>query len=100
MARDEVETVTGTPAVAALRRPGGVLVSGQVLADRYTIVAELGRGGSGVVYQAFDQHARVQVALKALDTPDWLGQESTEQLFRELRFGRSLQHPNVCRIHD
>jgi hypothetical protein len=100
MAQDEARTVTSVPAPAAGKRPAGTLVTGEVLGGRYRIARELGQGGGGVVYQAFDEHARVQVALKVLDAPHPFGSRSDEQLFAELRFGRSIQHRNVCRLHD
>ncbi len=98
-ASEDTQTVTagGAPPIT---RPAGGLSIGQVLGGRYAISAELGRGGAGAVYLAADELARVQVALKVLDTPDWLGADVGGQLFRELRFGRSLQDANVCRIHD
>jgi hypothetical protein len=100
MARDDAETVTSVPARAAAKQPAGALVAGEVLGARYRIGQELGQGGGGVVYEAFDQHARVQVALKAVDAARWAGPYAGEQLFRELRFGRAIQHPNVCRLYD
>jgi hypothetical protein len=78
---------------------GGPLRTDQLLADRYLVTAELGRGLSGVVYRALDQHARVAVALKVLHQ-SWSGPQAAERLFRELRFGRSLCHPHVCHIHE
>jgi hypothetical protein len=42
----------------------------------------------------------MRVALKALNPHAWPGERAADQLYRELRFGRSMEHPNVCRIHD
>jgi hypothetical protein len=83
------ETVTAP--VAGAREPTrAALAPGQLIASRYLLLEEVGRGGSGVVYRALDQLAEAEVALKALDA----------RLHRELRLGRSVNHPNVCRIHD
>ncbi|HVZ72238.1 MAG TPA: protein kinase [Polyangia bacterium] len=73
---------------------------GEVLAGRYQIEAVLGRGGSGIVLRAFDRVARVLVAVKILKPelatdPRWI-----ERFSRELRLGRTIQHPNVCRVFD
>jgi hypothetical protein len=76
------------------------LAAGELLANRYLVEAELGRGGGGVVYSAFDQGAQLRVAIKLLNAAGWSGPRSADQLYRELRFGRSIQHPNVCRIYD
>jgi len=46
--------------------PEGFLAPGQVLGDRYQIRSQLGRGGMGEVWRAFDLKLRVEVALKAL----------------------------------
>jgi hypothetical protein len=73
----------------------GPLQSGQLLADRYLVGAELGRGVGAVVYQAVDQRAGLSVALKVLHAD-----RRSEALYRELRFGRALHHPHVCRLHD
>jgi Tol biopolymer transport system component len=73
---------------------------GEVLAGRYQIEAVLGRGGSGIVLRAFDRVARVAVAVKILKPelatdPRWI-----ERFSRELRLGRQIQHPHVCRVFD
>lgn len=70
---------------------------GSVLANRYRIVSLLGRGGMGEVYRAEDTKLGVAVALKFLpvELP-----ESLDRFFREVRLGRQISHPNVCRIYD
>jgi serine/threonine protein kinase len=79
--------------------PGRSLQPGALIANRYRVEVELGRGGGGIVYRAFDQGAQLAVAVKLLN-PAQPGAQSTEQLYRELRFGRSIHHPNVCRLYD
>jgi serine/threonine-protein kinase len=65
----------------------------------YTISAELGRGGMGVVYLATDTRLDRAVAIKALppelaDHPDRLA-----RFQREARVLASLNHPNIAGIH-
>jgi len=74
--------------------------SGQVLGDRYQIRSQLGRGGMGEVWRAFDLKLRVEVALKAL-LPDLFKDERRRDLLRrEVRAAREVVSPNVCRIFD
>lgn len=80
--------------------PALELERGTVLAGRYQIEAVIGSGGSGVVLRAFDRIAQTPVALKILKPelaaePRW-----AERFARELRLGRQIQHPNVCRVYD
>lgn len=72
---------------------------GAVLADRYTIVRELGRGGSGVVYLARDAALDRDVALKVLGGAA-LGYVDAEHVRRDVRAAARLDHPNVVAVHD
>jgi hypothetical protein len=94
------ETLTVEPLLAAAAPPVAPPAEGDLLADRYRIRGEIGRGGGGTVYKAFDERARTWVALKLLDPRRWPAARSAPALFRELRIGRSIQHPNVCRVYD
>jgi serine/threonine protein kinase len=68
-----------------------------MLADRFRIVALLGKGGMGEVYRAEDIKLGQQVALKFLPKA---GAEKLERFYGEVRLGRQVSHPNVCRIYD
>ena len=48
------------------RKPDGRFSVGDLIMSRYKVLAELGQGGMGVVYQCFDETAGIEVALKAL----------------------------------
>jgi hypothetical protein len=97
MPDDGSPTVGAALPAAAAYEP---LANGQEVAGRYRISARLGSGGAAVVYEAFDRITQGWLALKVLDLPGWPGSASTESLFRELRYARSVQHPNVCRVYD
>ena len=66
----------------------------------YTIRAELGHGGMGVVYTAQDPRLKRQVAIKLL-TADLTRDETAKQRFlQEAQAASALDHPNICTIHE
>jgi len=74
------------------------LAPGAMLAGRFRIVALLGRGGMGEVYRAEDLKLGQPVALKFLPEP--IDEGRLRRFYREVRLGREVAHPNVCRIYD
>ena len=71
----------------------------QVLAERYTVERELGRGGMGVVYLARDLRHQRAVALKVL-LPEFASGSGTERFQREILFAARLQHPHILTVLD
>ena len=66
----------------------------------YTIRAELGHGGMGVVYTAQDPRLKRLVAIKLL-TADLTRDETAKQRFlQEVQAASALDHPNICTIHE
>lgn len=66
------------------------------LIGRFEILSELGKGGQGAVYLAYDPQLDRRVAIKTLRK---LGQQ-TEQLTHEARIVSKLQHPNIITLYD
>ena len=64
---------------------------------RFRIERELGRGGMGIVYAAFDPNLERRVALKLLRGR---GGDTTARLVREARAMARLSHPNVVTVHE
>jgi serine/threonine protein kinase len=73
---------------------------GVVFDSRYEIVALLGQGGMGMVYQARDRSLDEVVAIKIL-RPDFAQDPRMGERFKsEIRLARRVRHKNVCAIHD
>ena len=90
----------GDGTLLTLPRTVGFLSAGETLGNRYRIRSQLGRGGMGEVWRAFDLKLRVDVAVKAL-REELLGHEqAVETLRQEVRVAREVISPNVCRVFD
>lgn len=92
------ELVAGVESATALLprqiRPG-VTVSG-----RYHVRKELGKGGMGRVYEAFDERLQRRVALKVLDQQSAHKAEFASMFQRESHALAALQHPNIVAVHE
>jgi serine/threonine protein kinase len=81
----------------------------------YRLIEKIGSGGMGEVYRALDTRLEREVALKLVsetylgassgtpsppDTPHSPSHLSHERFLREARSAATLNHPNVCAIHD
>ena len=79
---------------------GGNLKTGDNFAQRYEIMAVLGRGGMGTVYRARDLELEEEVAIKTL-RPEFLSDATLLLRFKdEIRLARRLSDPNIVRTHD
>ena len=66
----------------------------------YEILAELGRGGMGVVYQARQRGLHRLVALKMILTGVHAGAEARVRFQREAEAIARLRHPNIVQVYD
>jgi tetratricopeptide (TPR) repeat protein len=66
---------------------------------RYLIVDQLGKGGMGVVYKAFDPELNRPLALKLINGRGAVG-SLRDRLLREAQALARLSHPNVVAVHD
>jgi serine/threonine protein kinase len=66
----------------------------------HRIIDQIGKGGMGVVYQAFDSRLQRDIALKFLPTTLHSDESYRERFMAEARAASKLDHPNICVIHD
>ncbi|WP_232344189.1 serine/threonine-protein kinase [Actinoplanes awajinensis] len=73
-----------------------------LLAGRYRLGVELGRGGMGLVRLAHDEILEREVAIKQIDLPEELaqGEAAARRTIREARASARLSHPNVVQVYD
>ena len=98
--RGEIDVARRQSAEFAAAIDGGNLTTGERLADRYEILAVVGRGGMGTVYRVKDLELGEEIAVKTL-RPEFLADARLLERFKsEIRLARRITHNNVVRTHD
>lgn len=91
---------SAAPRVHTTLPKAGRFHPGAILAGRYQIIGELGKGGMGEVYRANDLTLDQPVALKFLPTGMASNPAMLARFHGEVRIARQVSHPNVCRVYD
>jgi WD40 repeat protein/serine/threonine protein kinase len=99
---DDLDSADGAadPWLDALRRlwPDDAPGSGRL--GRFEVLRELGRGGMGIVYLAFDTALGCKVALKVLGLVALLSDDARRRFLNEARAAAALDHPNIVPIRE
>jgi len=68
--------------------------------SHYKILEKLGEGGMGIIYKAEDAKLKRTIALKVLPESFTQDEESKRRFILEAQAASSLQHNNICTIHE
>lgn len=71
-----------------------------MIAGRYRLERQIGRGGSGTVHLALDEVLGRQVAIKRIGLVPGSGDAELERAEREARLAAALNHPHVVSVFD
>ena len=74
--------------------------AGRIIASKYRLLYELGRGGMGAVWLAEHLALRVHVAVKLIDPGLAVSQDAVRRFEREARTAASLRSPHVVQVLD
>lgn len=90
---DLATTIPASP--PGRRRPG----EDQPIIGDFQIIREIGRGGMGTVYEAYQESMHRKVALKILDASAVPSRKEAIRFEREAWIGGRLSHPNVIKVY-
>jgi serine/threonine protein kinase len=83
-----------------LETPVHALTKGTLVAGKYRIDEEIGRGGMGIVYRAEDTRLDRPVAVKVLPHDKVIDPERKRRFIQEAKAASALNHPHIITIYD
>ena len=80
---------------------GIVFKEGEIVAERFKILAPIGGGGMGLVYKVEDQHMDGQIKALKVILPSLVESEQAQKRFiSEAHIAQKLSHPNIVTTYD
>ncbi len=73
---------------------------GARLNNRYRLLAQLGQGGAGVIFQAEDEQLQRIVAIKLFTAGGGMAADEMDRFWSEARSVARLNHPNIITLYD
>lgn len=77
-----------------------MLEKGQIIANRYEVMEEIGRGGMSIVYRAKDIKLGRDITLKILREEFITDEDFLERFQTEAKAVAALSHPNIVNVYD
>jgi serine/threonine protein kinase/lipopolysaccharide biosynthesis regulator YciM len=96
----EAEVEVSSSPTKTVETPTEELTRGSIIADRYEVIEELGKGGMGKVYRVEDKKIKEEIALKLIKPEIAADKKTIERFSNELKFARKIAHRNVCKMYD
>jgi serine/threonine-protein kinase len=99
--RESISNIPAAPDAEASARPSrNRSLTPHAVPGRYELIEEVGRGGAGTVFKAWDQELERVVAIKVLDVALRAAPERLERLLAEARACARLNDPYIVQVHD
>lgn len=87
-------SVRGEESAGAEAGPGGRVFG------NYDLQGQLGSGGMGIVFRAYDRELKRSVALKMIRRGEFASAKEVERFKREAEAAASLDHPNIVPVYE